>query len=105
MKQLSIFSVIFTAVLFSANAINAATLVYVPLGSGTQIVKIDADTDTIIASYGGIENPNRLVATPDGEYLIAGNLQEKAIEEGQDVNAANSELAMYGGCDVYLHSY
>lgn len=72
----------------------AATVVYVPLGSGNQVIKIDAETGQVMASYPGVKNPHGLVATPDGEYLIAGSLKETPPKSGQDKNAPNSELAI-----------
>lgn len=72
----------------------AATIVYVPLGSGDQVIKIDAATDQIQASYPGVKNPHGLVATPDGEYLIAGSLKETPLKNVEGNNTLNSELAL-----------
>ena len=80
--------------LLMTNAVIAKTVVYVPLGSANQVVAIDAADDAIIATYTGIENPHGLVATPDGEYLIAGSLKETPLKEGQDKNTPNSKLAL-----------
>ena len=54
----------------------AAPTVYVALGSGDRVVAIDAATDAVTASYSGVANPHGLAATPDGEYLVAGSLNE-----------------------------
>lgn len=59
-----------------AASLQAAPLVYIPLGSGNGVVEVDAATDKIIRHFEGVENSHGLVATPDGEYLIAGSLNE-----------------------------
>ncbi len=74
--------------------VNANPMVYVPLGPANLVIKIDAATDKIIASYPGVNNPHGLVGTPDGEYLIAGSLNESTAKAGQDKDAPNSELAL-----------
>jgi len=66
--------------LISFNSI-AGQFVYIPLGSGNKVIKVDAKTDKILASYSGVENAHGLVATPDGEYLIAGSLAEKPLKK------------------------
>ena len=50
MKQLILHNMIFIGLILASGVLQAATIVYVPLGSGNQVVKIDADTDSIIAS-------------------------------------------------------
>lgn len=70
----------------------AAPTVYIPLGSGNQVIAVDASNDTITASYPGVENPHGLVATPDGEYLIAGSLKEDPLKKGDPKDKANSKL-------------
>jgi len=72
----------------------AEPMVYVALGTGNQVVAIDASNDTIIESYIGVNNPHGLVGTPDGEYLIAGSLSERPLAKGEDKNTPNSELAL-----------
>lgn len=67
-------------------------MVYIPLGSGNQVIAVDAATDTITASYSGVDNPHGLVATDDGEYLIAGSLTETKLKEGEDKKSTNSKL-------------
>ncbi len=54
----------------------AAPSVYIPLGSANKVIKVDAATDKITATYTGVENPHGLVATPNGEYVITGSLVE-----------------------------
>lgn len=66
--------------------------VYIPLGSGNQVIKVDAKTDEILASYSDVENAHGLVATPDGEYLIAGSLTEQPLKKGQPKETKNSQL-------------
>lgn len=61
--------------LFVSTAMAAPT-VYVPLGVANEVIAIDAATDKITATYPGVENAHGLVATPDGEYLVAGSLKE-----------------------------
>jgi YVTN family beta-propeller protein len=70
----------------------ASPTVYIPLGSGNQVIAVDAANDKIIASYSGVENPHGLVVTPDGEYLIAGSLKETPLVANQDKNTPNSQL-------------
>lgn len=70
----------------------ASPTVYIPLGSGNRVIAVDAATDTISASYIGVRNPHGLVATPDGEYLIAGSLAESPLQPGQSGDAPTSKL-------------
>ena len=72
----------------------AEPLVYVPLGSGNQVIEIDASTDQITKTFIGVENPHGLAATPDGEYVIAGSLKETPLEKGQAEDTPNSKLAL-----------
>ena len=74
------------------NNIVAAPTVYIPLGSGNQVIAVDAANDEITASYSGVDNPHGLVVTPDGEYLIAGSLKEEPVKQGQAKDAPNSKL-------------
>lgn len=75
-----------------ATAANASPTVYIPLGSGNRVIAVDAATDKIIASYPGVENAHGLVATPDGEYLIAGSLVERPLKTGEPQETPNSKL-------------
>lgn len=70
----------------------ASPTVYIPLGSGNEIIAVDAATDKITATYSGLKNPHGLVATPDGEYLIAGSLFERPLAEGETSSTPNSKL-------------
>lgn len=74
------------------NTLQASPTVYIPLGSGNQVIKVDAATDEITASYSGVDNPHGLVATPDGEYVIAGSLNETPLKKGQAEDTPNSKL-------------
>lgn len=56
--------------------LQAAPTVYIPLGSGNGIAEVDAATDTVTKQYDSVKNPHGLVATPDGEYLLAGSIYE-----------------------------
>jgi YVTN family beta-propeller protein len=80
------------ALLMLSSAGIAAPTVYIPLGSGNQVVAVDAATDKIIASYTGVDNPHGLVATPDGEYLIAGSLMETPLKADQPKDTPTSQL-------------
>lgn len=75
-----------------ANIVQASPTVYIPLGSANQVIRVDAATDTITATYTGVDNPHGLVATPDGEYLIAGSLKETPLKKGQAKDTPNSKL-------------
>jgi len=74
------------------NSVYAAPTVYIPLGSGNLVIAVDAKDDSITARYTGVVNSHGLVATPDGEYLIAGSLTEKLLEPGQPEDTLNSTL-------------
>lgn len=69
----------------------AAPQVYIPLGSGNGVVEVDAATDKIVNHYEGVTNPHGLVATPDGEYLIAGSLYEDSNKKAAG-DSFSSEL-------------
>lgn len=70
----------------------AGPTVYIPLGSGNQVIAVDAASGRITASYPGVENPHGLVATPDGEYLVAGSLTETPTPAGAPHDTPNSRL-------------
>lgn len=92
MKQFKTNIMLFASLgLFSSLSLASPT-VYVPLGSANKVIKIDAATDKITATYTGVENPHGLVATPDGEYLIAGSLNETPLKKGQAKDTLNSKL-------------
>lgn len=74
------------------NTAIAAPTVYIPLGSGNQVIAVDAATDRILASYPAVDNPHGLVATPDGEYLVAGSLAETPLPAGAAHDTPNSKL-------------
>ena len=81
------------AILFSTtNAVNAGPMVYIPLGTANKVIAVDAATDKITATYTDVINAHGLVATPDGEYLIAGSLAEDPIKKGLPKDTANSKL-------------
>lgn len=71
---------------------HAAPTVFIPIGSGNQVIAVDAATDRIIATYPGVDNPHGLVATPDGEYLVAGSLVETPLPAGTPADSPNSKL-------------
>ena len=83
---------IFFSLLLTVSGVWAGPTVYIPLGTGNQVVAVDAATDKIIAAYSGVENSHGLVATPDGEYLIAGSLKERPLKPGEAKDTLNSLL-------------
>lgn len=92
MKNKLFFISIITASIALSNTLQASPTVYIPLGSGNQVIKVDAATDEITATYSGVDNPHGLVATPDGEYVIAGSLSEVPLKKGQAKDTPNSKL-------------
>lgn len=84
-------------VLAAAMSLGAASAlaqptVYIPLGTGNQVIAVDAATDRIKASFSGVDNAHGLVATPDGEYLVAGSLTETPPAAGSPPDKPNSKL-------------
>jgi len=59
----------------------AAPLMYVPTGSGNEIVVIDVAQDRIVRRIGELENAHGLAAAPGGEYLVAGSMQAAKPEQ------------------------
>ncbi|MFV1984257.1 MAG: YncE family protein [Thiohalomonadales bacterium] len=92
MKQLITNVLIFASFVLLSNLSLAAPTVYIPLGSANKVIQVDAATDKITATYTGVENPHGLVATPDGEYVIAGSLSETPLKKGQTETSLNSKL-------------
>lgn len=85
------------AVTFAALSLASATAlagptVFIPLGSANKVIAVDAATNRITATYGGVENPHGLVATPDGEYLVAGSLKESPLPADSAPETPNSKL-------------
>jgi DNA-binding beta-propeller fold protein YncE len=70
----------------------AGPTVYIPLGAANQVIAVDAATHQITAQYTGVENPHGLVATPDGEYLVAGSLAETPAPAGASHDTPTSKL-------------
>lgn len=90
--QLLLKLILTSSLLGAAASAVAAPTVYIPLGSGNRVIAVDAATSRIVASYPGVDNPHGLVATPDGEYLIAGSMLETPPPAGSPPNAPNSKL-------------
>lgn len=84
------FAICLSAIVGGTAALAAPTA-YIALGSGDQVVAVDAATNQIIKSYPGIDNPHGLVATPDGEYIVAGSMLETPAP-GALQDAPNSKL-------------
>jgi len=91
MKNIIHNMIVVAGTLFSS-VLTAAPSVYIPLGSGNQVIKVNAATDKIEATYSDVINAHGLVATPDGEYLIAGSLKETPLKKGESKNKPNSKL-------------
>ena len=64
----------------------------IPLGLANEVIAVDAATGRIIRRYSGVENPHGLVATPDGDYLVAGSLKETPVPAGAPADTPNSKL-------------
>ena len=82
MRSITIKNLLSALTLFSALGLSvtpslAEPLVYVAAGSANRILVIDAATDKVVNEYDGVDNPHAVVATPDGEYVMAGSLKEK----------------------------
>jgi len=92
MKQRDIMLGVLFTLLSTTQSIHAEPTVYIPLGTGNQVIAVDAATDKITASYSDVINAHGLVATPDGEYLIAGSLAEDPLKKGQPKDTPNSKL-------------
>lgn len=80
------------ALFFGAAIAIAAPTVYIALGSGNRVIAVDAASGRITASYPGVDNPHGLVATPDGEYVVAGSMLETPPPAGSPSSAPNSKL-------------
>jgi DNA-binding beta-propeller fold protein YncE len=92
MNRVKISTLIITTLgLFSSLGFAEPT-VYIPLGSANKVIKVDAASDIITATYTGVDNPHGLVATPDGEYVIAGSLTETPLKKDQAATTPNSKL-------------
>jgi len=72
----------------------AGTTVYVPLGSANKVIAVDAASDRVLRTFDGIENPHGLVATPDGQYLVAGSMSERPLPRGAAEDMPNSRLSV-----------
>ncbi len=85
---------LFSLALFTALSTNlvAAPTVYMPLGVGNKVIAIDASKHKIVATYSNVMDSHGLVATPGGEYLIAGSFKETPLKPGQSSSTLNSQL-------------
>lgn len=92
MKKLIVKLIMVAAFFSHVFVAHAAPTVYIPLGSANRVISVDAESSQITATFSGIENPHGLVATPDGEYLIAGSLKETTLEKDQPIDTPNSLL-------------
>ncbi len=77
---------------FFTHTASADPTVYTPLGQANQVVAIDAATSQVIAIIPGVANSHGLVATQDGEYLIAGSLDETPLKPDDPKDKPNSLL-------------
>ncbi len=92
MKKQLLSSAIIFVLMTTTSTVNAKPTVYIPLGSGNQVIEIDAATDKITKTFMDVENAHGLVATPDGEYLIAGSLKETPAKKGPEADINTSKL-------------
>lgn len=92
MKHRIVTTLIAACVFAAANLAQAAQTVYIALGSANQVIAVNAVTEKITNTYSGVQNPHGLVATPDGEYLIAGSLMEDPLPQGAPADRPNSKL-------------
>lgn len=92
MKTLNLIFITALLGVFFTQSVNANPIVYTPLGKANQIVAIDTATSQVIATIPGVANSHGLVAVPDGEYLIAGSLDEMPIKPGDPKDKPNSLL-------------
>lgn len=70
----SVLGVLASAVV-AATAV-AGTTVYVPMGSGNEILIIDAETDQITGKITDVTEVHGLAGTTNGKYLVAGSFSE-----------------------------
>ena len=91
MKYIPLAAVGLAALTGLAPAADSPT-VYIPLGSGNQVIAVDGADGKITKSFTGVENPHGLVATPDGEFLVAGSLSETSTPAGAPHDTPNSRL-------------
>ena len=94
MKNYSSLAATAIVMALSAPTAWAGMTVYIPLGSANKVIAVDAASHRITATYDGVDNPHGLVATPDGEYLVAGSLSETPLPAGAAMDTANSKLAV-----------
>ncbi|MER2518678.1 MAG: YncE family protein [Candidatus Accumulibacter phosphatis] len=94
MKRFSNLAAAAIVIAFSAQTAWAGMTVYIPLGSANKVIAVDAASNRITATFDGVDNPHGLVATPDGEYLVAGSLSETPLPAGAAMDTANSNLAV-----------
>lgn len=92
MQKHKIYFFIITWFIMVPDLLLASPTVYIPLGSGNQVIAVDSATNKITGAYTGVENPHGLVATSDGEYLIAGSLKETPAKPDQPKDTPNSKL-------------
>lgn len=84
--------VVGTVLLGSAAWTQAEPMAFIPLGSANMVIGVDVASGKITRKYSGVTNPHGLVATPDGEYLVAGSLSETPVPAGAPANTPNSKL-------------
>lgn len=84
--------VVALASLVASTGVLADPTAYIPLGSANEVIAVDVATDKTIRRYAGVANPHGLVATPDGEYLVAGSLSETPVPTGAPADTPNSKL-------------
>ena len=71
---------------------HAEPMAFIPLGSANMVIAVDAASGKVTRKFSGVKNPHGLVATPDGEYLVAGSLSETPLPAGAADRMSNSKL-------------
>ena len=94
-------AVLLITVSVAASQAKAADSVYVPMGSGGEILVIDASRDTVTGKIVDVPDIHGLARSPDGLYLVAGSYAEtsaaaappKPEEMPEDEHAAHHAKA------------
>jgi len=89
MKTTQLINGLGAAIALYASVASAAPTVYIPLGSANQVIAVDAANDRITATYANVIDAHGLVATPDGEYLVAGSVKETPAKESSTSGPAS----------------
>lgn len=72
--------------------VRAEPMAFIPLGSANMVIAVDVASGQVARKFPGVKNPHGLVATPDGEYLVAGSLSETPVPAGAPADTPSSKL-------------